>query len=38
MAKKTFEQNGGYYINGVPYMDCSVTGEQFVMSAQMLYL
>ena len=27
MAKKTFEQNGGYYINGVPYMDCRVTGE-----------
>ena len=27
MTKKTFEQNGGYYINGVPYMDCRVTGE-----------
>ena len=27
MAKKTFEQNGGYYIDGVPYMDCRVTGE-----------
>ena len=27
MAKKKFEQNGGYYINGVPYMDCRVTGE-----------
>ena len=27
MAKKTFEQNGGYYINGVPYMDCKITGE-----------
>ena len=22
-----FEDNGGYYINGVPYMDCKVTGE-----------
>ena len=27
MIKKTFEQNGGYYIDGVPYMDCRVTGE-----------
>ena len=27
MSKKTFEQNGGYYIDGVPYMDCRVTGE-----------
>ena len=27
MAKKTFEKNGGYYIDGVPYMDCRVTGE-----------
>ena len=26
MAKK-FEDNGGYFINGVPYMDCKVTGE-----------
>ena len=24
---KTFENNGGYYINGVPYMDCKITGE-----------
>ena len=22
-----FEDNGGYYINGVPYIDCKVTGE-----------
>ena len=22
-----FEDNGGYYINGVPYMDCKITGE-----------
>ena len=22
-----FEDNGGYYIDGVPYMDCKVTGE-----------
>lgn len=27
MAKKTFEDNGGYFINGVPYMDCKITGE-----------
>ena len=27
MAKKTFEDNGGYFINGVAYMDCKVTGE-----------
>ena len=24
---KTFENNGGYFINGVPYMDCKITGE-----------
>ena len=24
---KTFENNGGYYIGGVPYMDCKITGE-----------
>ena len=22
-----FEDNGGYFIDGVPYMDCKVTGE-----------
>ena len=22
-----FENNGGYYINNVPYMDCKITGE-----------
>ena len=22
-----FEDNGGYYIDGVPYMDCKITGE-----------
>ena len=27
MAKNKFEKNGGYYINGVAYMDCKVTGE-----------
>ena len=27
MAKKTFEDYGGYFINGVPYMDCKITGE-----------
>ena len=27
MAKSTFEKNGGYFINGVAYMDCKVTGE-----------
>ena len=24
---KTFEDNGGYFINSVPYMDCKITGE-----------
>ena len=24
---KTFEDNGGYFINGVPYMDCKITGD-----------
>ena len=23
-----FEDNGGYYIDGIPYMDCKYTGEQ----------
>ena len=27
MAKSTFEKNGGYFIGGVAYMDCKVTGE-----------
>ena len=27
MSKSTFEKNGGYFIDGVPYMDCKVTGE-----------
>ena len=22
-----FENNGGYYIDKVPYMDCKITGE-----------
>ena len=25
--KSKFEMNGGYFINGVAYMDCKVTGE-----------
>ena len=28
MSKKnTFEKNGGYFIDGVAYMDCKITGE-----------
>ena len=27
MANSTFEKNGGYFIDGVAYMDCKVTGE-----------
>ena len=27
MAKSTFEKNGGYFINGVAYMDCKITGD-----------
>ena len=27
MAKNTFEDNGGYFIDGVAYMDCKITGE-----------
>ncbi len=27
MGKSTFENNGGYFIDGVAYMDCKVTGE-----------
>ena len=25
--KNTFEKNGGYFIDGVAYMDCKITGE-----------
>ena len=25
--KETFEKNGGYFIDGVAYMDCKITGE-----------
>ena len=27
MSKNTFEKNGGYFIGGVAYMDCKITGE-----------
>ena len=27
MYMSKFEDNGGYYIDGVPYMDCKITGE-----------
>ena len=27
MSKSTFEKNGGYFIDGIAYMDCRVTGE-----------
>ena len=27
MKETTFEKNGGYFINGGPYMDCKITGE-----------
>ena len=26
MANSTFEKNGGYFIDGVAYMDCKITG------------
>ena len=25
--QRSFEMNGGYHINGVPYMECRITGE-----------
>ena len=25
--ERSFEMNGGYFIDGVPYMDCIITGE-----------
>ena len=25
--ERRFEMNGGYYIDGVPYMDCKITGD-----------
>jgi hypothetical protein len=27
MANSIFEKNGGYFIDGVAYMDCKITGE-----------
>ena len=27
MGKNTFEDNGGYFIDGVAYMECKITGE-----------
>ena len=27
MSKKSFEDNGGYFIDGVAYMDCKITGQ-----------
>jgi len=27
MSKSTFEKNGGYFIGGIAYMDCKITGE-----------
>ena len=27
MSKSTFEKNGGYFVDGVAYMDCKITGE-----------
>jgi|TARA_Y100000817_G_scaffold51360_1_gene37109 hypothetical protein len=27
MSQSTFEKNGGYFVDGVAYMDCKVTGE-----------
>ena len=25
--QRSFEMNGGYFIDGIPYMDCKITGE-----------
>ena len=25
--ERSFEMNGGYYINGVQYMECKITGD-----------
>ena len=27
MSKSTFKKNGGYFIDGIAYMDCKITGE-----------
>jgi len=27
MSKSTFEKNGGYFVDGIAYMDCKITGE-----------
>ena len=27
MKQSQFEKNGGYFIDGVPYMDCKITGD-----------
>ena len=25
--ERSFEMNGGYYVNGIPYMECKITGD-----------
>ena len=27
MSQSTFEKNGGYFVDGIAYMDCKITGE-----------
>ena len=27
MSQSTFEKNGGYFVDGVAYMDCKITGD-----------
>ena len=27
MSQRTFEKNGGYFVDGVAYMDCKITGD-----------
>ncbi len=27
MSQSTFEKNGGYFVDGIAYMDCKITGQ-----------
>ena len=38
MAKSTFEKNGGYFIDGVAYMDCKSQVNLYLMLVQIRYL
>ena len=36
--QRSFEMNGGYFIDGVTYMDCKITMNPLKMLVQQLHL